>query len=187
MDDLARSVGLAGFRYVIDLGVVASFFAVTIASINAASRVLFSVAHDGVLHPALGRAHARHRTPHVAILALLPAVVVVPAVMVLAGLTPLEVYAYTGTIGTFGYLTAYLLMAIGMPIFLRRHHTARAHHWVLAVAAAAAIVYVIYKNLVPAPDYPYNVLPYLYLALLALGLAWYAVVRRRAPVQTPAG
>ncbi|MEK6441455.1 APC family permease [Pseudonocardia sp. T1-2H] len=184
MDDLARSVGLAGFRYVIDLGVVASFFAVTIASINAASRVLFSVAHDGVLHPALGRAHARHRTPHVAILALLPAVVVVPAVMVLVGMTPLAVYAYTGTIGTFGYLTAYLLMAIGMPIFLRRHHTVRAHHWVLAVAAAAAIVYVTYKNLVPVPDYPYNVLPYLYLALLVLGIAWYAIVRLRGPVQT---
>jgi amino acid transporter len=184
MDDLARSGGL---RYVIDLGVVASFFAVTIASINAASRVLFAVSHDGVLHPALGRAHARHRTPHVAILALLPAVVVVPAVMVLVGMTPLEVYAYTGTIGTFGYLTAYLLMALGMPIFLRRHHTVRARHWVLAAAAAAAIVYVTYKNLVPVPDYPYNVLPYLYLALLVIGIAWYFIVRLRGPVQTPAG
>lgn len=179
MDDLAQTVGLSGFRYVIDFGVAASFFAVTIASINAASRVLFAVAHAGALHEALSRAHDRHRTPHVAILALLAPVVLVPAVMVLAGVAPLNVYAYTGTIGTFGYLTAYLLMAVGMPIFLRRHHTVRAYHWVLAIAAAAAIVYVIYKNLVPVPDYPYNVLPYVYLVLLALGVAWYALAGRR--------
>ncbi|OJY46383.1 APC family permease [Pseudonocardia sp. 73-21] len=179
MDDLSRTVGLSGFRYVIDLGVTASFFAVTIASINAASRVLFAVAHDGVLHTALRRAHTRHRTPHVAILALLPPVVLVPAIMILLGVTPLEVYAYTGTIGTFGYLTAYLLMAVGMPIYLRRHHTVRTHHWVLSAAAVVAILYVIYKNLVPVPAYPYNILPYLYLALLVIGIVWYAVARGR--------
>jgi amino acid transporter len=179
MDDLGQAVGLSGFRYVIDLGVTASFFAVTIASINAASRVLFAVSHEGVLHAALRRTHARHRTPHVAILALLPPVVLVPAIMILVGVTPLEVYAYTGTIGTFGYLTAYFLMALGMPIFLRRHHTVRAYHWVLSAAAVLSILYVVYKNLVPVPDYPYNILPYVYLALLIIGLAWYAVVRAR--------
>jgi amino acid transporter len=179
MDDLAADVGVGAFRYVIDFGVTASFFAVTIASINAASRVLFAVAHDGVLHTSLRRAHHRPKTPHVAIMVLLPPVVLVPVVMVLAGVTPLEVYAYTGTIGTFGYLTAYLLMAIGMPIFLRRHHTVRPYHWVLAVAAVAAILYVSYKNLVPAPDYPFNILPYIYLVLLAIGIAWYLLTRGR--------
>ncbi|NMH97423.1 APC family permease [Pseudonocardia acidicola] len=179
MADLAKTVGLAGFSYVIDLGVAASFFAVTIASINAASRVLYTIAHEGALHSALRRTHARHRTPHVAILVLLPAIVLVPAIMVLAGVAPLDVYAYTGTIGTFGYLTAYLLMAIGMPIFLRRHHTVRAYHWLLAAAAAAAIVVVTYKNLIPVPAWPFNVLPYLYLGLLAIGVGWYAATRRR--------
>jgi amino acid transporter len=179
LDDLAKGNGLGGFSYVIDLGVAASFFAVTIASINAAARVLYSIAHEGVLHTSLRRTHAQHRTPHVAILVLLPTIVLVPAVMVLAGVTPLNVYAYTGTIGTFGYLTAYLLMAIGMPIFLRRHHTVRLYHWVLSAAAVIAIVYVIYANLIPVPAPPYNVLPYLYLALLALGVGWYVIARRR--------
>ena len=40
--------------------------------------------------------------------------------MLLAGVTPLNVYAYTGTIGTFGYMIAYLLMAVALPFFLRR-------------------------------------------------------------------
>lgn len=183
MDDLAASVGLSAFRYVIDLGVAASFFAVIIASINAASRVLYTIAHERVLPVALGRTHTRHRTPHVAILVLLPAVVLVPAIMVLTGVTPLDVYAYTGTIGTFGYLTAYLLMAIGMPIFLRRRGLAGPQHWVLAAAAVAAVGYVTYSNLIPVPAPPFNVLPYLYLALLVLGLAGYSVVRTRRPAR----
>jgi len=109
MDDLAQTIGLSGFRYVIDLGVAASFFAVIIASINAAARILYTMAHERILAAPLRLTHVRHRTPHIAILVLLPIILLVPAVMVIAGVTPINVYAYTGTIGTFGYLTAYLL------------------------------------------------------------------------------
>lgn len=184
MDDLAKVAGLSGFRYVIDLGVTMSFFAVIIASINAAARVLYTMAHEQVLHAALSRTHIKHRTPHLAILALLPVVVFVPVGMILYGTTPFNIYAYTGTIGTFGYLTAYLLMAVGMPVFLRRRGLQRPQHLALAAAAVLAVVYIFYKNLVPVPPSPYNVLPYLYLAILIVGPLWYASVRRRDPERT---
>jgi hypothetical protein len=32
---------------------------------------------------------------------------------------------------------------------------------------------------VPAPDYPFNILPYIYLVLLAIGIAWYLLTRGR--------
>jgi len=181
MDDLAKVAGLSSFRYVIDLGVAMSFFAVVIASINAAARVLYTMAHEQVLHTALSRTHPTHRTPHVAILALLPVVLLVPVVLLLRGTTPFNIYAYTGTVGTFGYLTAYLLMAVGMPFFLRRRGLQRPQHVVLALATVLAVVYVVYKNLIPRPPSPYNVLPYLYLALLVAGIAWYLTVRARGP------
>ncbi len=181
MDDLAKVAHLSSFRYVIDAGVAMSFFAVIIASINAAARVLYTMAHEQVLHAHLRRTHATHQTPHIAILALVPVILLVPAGMLLYGTTPFNIYAYTGTVGTFGYLTAYLLMAVGMPFFTRQRGFGRGWHPVLALAAVAAVVYIVYKNLVPIPASPYNVLPYLYLAMLLMGLVGYAVLRFVAP------
>ncbi len=181
MNDLAEDAGIGGFRFVIDVGVAASFFAVAIASVNAAARVLYTMARERVLPDALGRTHPRHRTPHVAILALLPVLALLPIAMVLLGRSALDVYAYTGTIGTFGYMTAYLLMAVGMPVFLAARGERRAVHVVVAALACAALVYVVFKNLVPAPPSPFDVLPYLYAGVLALGLGWFLVLRARHP------
>ncbi len=184
MDDLAVVAHFSGFRYVIDLGVTMSFFAVTIASVNAASRIFYTMAHERVMPATLARTHPRHRTPHIALMVLLPPVLLVPVVMLLSGTTPLDIYAYTGTIGTFGYLTAYLLMAIGMPIFMTRHGAMRAYHPAIALAATAAIIYVVYKNLVPIPPSPYNILPYIYIGLLVVGILWYVALHWRTPERT---
>ena len=181
MSALAESVGMGGFRSIIDIGVAASFFAVTIASVNAAARVLYTMSREQVLPEALGRTHREHRTPHVATLSLLPVLTVIPIVMLLAGTSPLNVYAYTGTIGTFGYMTSYLLMAIGMPVFLAHRGERRGIHLAAAGITAAALLYVVYKNVVPAPPWPFNVLPYLYAAILAAGVAWFLALRARHP------
>ena len=181
MSALAESVGMGGFRSIIDIGVAASFFAVTIASVNAAARVLYTMSHEQVLPEALGRTHRKHRTPHVATLSLLPVVLVIPIFMLLAGTSPLNVYAYTGTIGTFGYMTSYLLMAIGMPVFLSQRGERRGIHLAAAGATAAAMLYIVYKNFVPVPPSPFNILPYVYAAILLAGLAWFLVLRVRHP------
>jgi amino acid transporter len=101
--------------------------------------------------------------------------------MVATGVTPLEVYAYTGTIGTFGYMLAYLLMAVSLPFFLRKRNEANPLSTGLAAVVVAALLYVFYKNVIPVPDYPYNLFPWIFLGLVVLGLVWYAVVRMRNP------
>ena len=183
VSDLAGRNGLGGISWIIDLGVTASFFAVAIASINAAARVLYTMGEEGVLPAALGRAHPRHRTPHVAIWAVAPAIGLVPIAMVVSGSSPLDVYAYTGTIGTFGYMLAYLLMAVALPVFLRRRGEFQPLSVVLPVVVVTALLYVFYKNVVPAPPAPYNLLPWIFLAVLAVGLAWYLAVRLTRPEQ----
>jgi amino acid transporter len=136
---------------------------------------------EGILPGALGRAHPGHKTPHVAIGVVAPIVRVVPIILVATGVAPLSVFAYTGTIGTFGYMLGYVLMAIALPFFLRRRGEFNPLSVVLAVVVVAALVYVFYKNVVPVPDYPLNLMPWIFLGLVALGLAWYAVVRVRRP------
>ncbi|MGI8692561.1 MAG: APC family permease [Geodermatophilaceae bacterium] len=177
VSDLATDVGMDAFTPVIDLGVTASFFAVTIASINAASRVVYTMGEEGVLPAAVGRAHATYRTPHVAIMLIAPFVAVVPIVMVVNGSEPLIAFGYIGTVGTFGYMVAYLLMAVSLPLFLRRRGESSPIAVVLSVAVVLSLLYVVYKNVYPVPPSPLNRLPYIFLAILLVGLLWYLVVR----------
>jgi amino acid transporter len=181
ISDLATQYGLGSVSWIVDLGITASFFAVTIACINAASRILYTMGEEGILPSALGRAHPTHKTPHVAIGIIAPVVLVVPIILVAAGVTPLNVFTYTGTIGTFGYMLGYLLMAIALPFFLRKRDEFNPLSAVLAVVVVAALVYVFYKNVIPVPDYPLNLMPWIFLGLVVLGLAWYATVRVRKP------
>jgi amino acid transporter len=181
ISELADRNGLGSVTWIVDLGVTASFFAVTIASINAAARVFYTMGEEDILPRVLGKAHPTHRTPYVAIGVIAPIIGIVPVVMVATGVTPLNVYAYTGTIGTFGYMLAYVLMAISLPLFLRKRGEGNPLSTALAVVVVAALVYVFYKNVIPVPDYPYNLFPWIFLGLMVLGLAWYAVVRIRTP------
>ncbi|MGY1631636.1 APC family permease [Geodermatophilus sp. SYSU D01186] len=181
ISDLAQRNGLGGVTWLVDLGVTASFFAVAIASINAAARVLYTMGEEDVLPAVLGRAHAKHKTPHIAIGVLAPVVGLVPILLMIAGRAPLEVYAYVGTIGTFGYMLGYLLMAVALPFFLRRRGEANPLSTVLAIVVVAALLYVFYKNVVPVPDWPMNLMPWIFAGALVLGLAWYAGVRIRNP------
>ena len=181
ISDLADQNGLSGIAWIVDLGVMASFFAVTIACINASSRILYTMGEEDILPKALGRAHPTHRTPHVAIAVIAPIMIIVPIVMVATGVELLNVIGYTGTIGTFGYMLGYLLMAIALPFFLSKRGEGNPLSTVLAVVVVAALLYVFWKNVYPVPDYPYNLFPWIFVGLLVLGLAWFAAVRVRTP------
>jgi hypothetical protein len=45
----------------------------------------------------------------------------------------------------------------------------------------AALLYVFYKNVIPVPAYPLNLLLPIFIVVLALGMGWYFVVRSRRP------
>jgi amino acid transporter len=181
VSELAERYGLSSIVWIVDLGVAASFFAVAIASINAAARVLYTMGEEDVLPAALGRAHRRYKTPHVAIGILAPIVGLVPVLLMITGRGPFDVYAYVGTVGTFGYMVAYLLMAVALPFFLRRRGEGNPLSTVLSVVVVAALLYVFYKNVIPLPEYPLNLLLPIFVVVLALGMAWYLVVRSRRP------
>jgi amino acid transporter len=136
---------------------------------------------EDVLPRMLGRAHPTHKTPHVAIGIVAPVVLLVPIILVALGVAPLELFAYDGTIGTFGYMLGYVLMAIALPFFLRRRGEFNPLSAVLAVVVVAALLYVFYKNVIPVPPFPLNLMPWIFLGLILLGMLWYAIERIRKP------
>lgn len=105
-----------------------------------------------------------------------------PVVFAATGLTALEVLGYVGTVGTFGYMLAYALVSLAAPAFLRRTAAAWTTAAIVGVLGAAGMAYVFYRSIWPRPAAPYDVLPFVFLALMVPAVVRYAVVRRRPTV-----
>jgi len=181
LGSLAADAGVGWLGPVVDLGIVLSALACTSASLNAASRIVFNLGREGVLPAAVGDAHRRFSTPHVAILVLAPIAYLVTVVLVLTGTDGLTIFGVTAAVATFGYLLAYLLILIAAPRFLRARGERSTGAVVSGVLGVVGIGYVLVRNVYPVPDPPYNVLPYVFLGLLAIGVVGYVALASAAP------
>jgi len=107
---MGEVTGAAWPGIVIAAGAVISIFSVTLVTMYAQTRILFSMSRDGMLPPLLSRVDPRTLTP-------VPTTVIVGVgVALLAGLVPLDVLADLVSIGT---LVAFTVVSIGV-IVLRR-------------------------------------------------------------------
>ncbi len=164
-----------------DLGAVLSFFSCFLACITAAARVLFLMGRHGALHSVLGQAHEANQTPHRAVLLSSIAAFVPAAVMMLQGKNLFDIYGLIGTLATFGFVTAYILVSAAAPLFLRSRGCLTPQAVCISVLAILAMGAALLGNLYPVPAAPYSYLPYLYVALLLIGFAWSAIWMARAP------
>jgi len=178
---LATNIGLEPLGLVIAAGVALSFFASALGSINAGARILYSLSRHGIFFGRAGDAHETHATPHiaVAISSLIAALLALP--LIGAGIGLLDVFAYLGTIATLGFLLSYILVAIAAPVFLKGRGELRIHHVVVSVASIALLSLPVAGVLYPVPDYPLNILPYIFLGLLLIGALQFIILRWRSP------
>jgi amino acid transporter len=181
LSDLTGIAGLPWLGYAMNLGISFSMLACTLACINGGSRILFSMGCDGLVSSRVGRTHRVNRTPHVAIALSAPVMLVVPAILVLAGNTPVATAGYVGTLATFGFMLGYLLVSVAAPVYLSRIGEQR---WSVVTAgslAALAMAAVFVNNIYPVPAFPLNILPYVFLAYVLVGLVGYQVRSWRSP------
>jgi amino acid transporter len=183
LNHLSATAGVGWLAYYLDLAVTISAVACAAASLNAAARGVYSLGREDILPGNFGRSHSKFKTPHVAIYALAPVVGAVPFVMAAYGTSPLHILAYVDTVATFGYLVAYLLVSVAVPFFLARRKALTPLPVIVTVLATAAIGYVLYKTLIPVPPGPYDTFPYIFLAWVVIGLAWYLALKLRNPAR----
>jgi amino acid transporter len=90
----------------------------------------------------------------------------------LAGTSALDAFFYLATIGTLSILVVYVLVSVSA-IWLQLQARSRRQLLAALLPAGGAVValYVLYRNLVPAPAFPYNLFPYVVAAWLLIGLA----------------
>jgi amino acid transporter len=94
-------------------------------------------------------------------------------VMAAVGTSSVDLYFYAATIGTLCLLVAYGVTGAGAIRFLFLGGTARAPRWQLVFPALGVLylAFVLYKQLYPVPDSPYNLFPYIAGAWVLAGLA----------------
>jgi amino acid transporter len=99
--------------------------------------------------------------------------------MLPAGL--LNAFGCAGTFASFGFVVVYFALCIVAPMDLKKSREMKPRHVMIAVAGAALMTFVIVGSVYPVPQYPYNVLPYLFFAYMAIGAVWFARLKSRSP------
>jgi amino acid transporter len=184
---LAGVGGVPVLGLLIDIGVLVSMFAGTLACITAAARVLLLMAHNGLTHGSLRRTHTRHETPGRALVVTGIAAVAPVASLAARGASGLDVYGWMGSLATYGFIVAYALVCVALPRYLRQHSAYRPGAQIIPWLAFTAMLLALVGNLYPVPEGPYGKLPYIYLAYLCAGLICFLAGRRgkeARPVQS---
>jgi amino acid transporter len=174
---LAGVGGVPVLGLLIDVGVLVSMFAGTLACITAAARVLLLMSHNGITHGSLRATHARHETPGRAIVVTGIAAVAPVAVLAARGANGLDVYGWMGSLATYGFIVAYAVVCIALPPYLRAHGAYRPGAQIIPWLAFTAMLFALVGNLYPVPEGPYGKLPYIYLAYLCAGMLWFLLQR----------
>jgi amino acid transporter len=155
-------------------------FACVLACATAAARVLMRMAKDRLMPAGLERTSRRHGTPGAGIILSTALMFAVVSIMTQEGVTGYSIYDLLGSMAVLGFLTAYALVALSLP-FARR---ALGQHSYAVVAISLLTIVVILLiglyDLRSAPDAIHGRIPYLYLAYIAAGLAWFWVRHRKA-------
>jgi len=170
---LAASFGAGWIGIFILAGVSLSFFACILGSINAGARVLFSLSQHGLFHAAARQTHSVHASPHTAVSILSLVALVLVLALSFAGYGLLDAYGILGSLATYGFLVSYGLVTIGAPFFLQRRGELHAGHVLSTVVALALLLVALAGTVYPVPAWPFNILPYLFLALLAIGVIYF--------------
>ena len=179
-------IGMPGwFEAVLVFGVAASFFAVVVAPLNVVGRIIYVMGKEGIAPERFGRTHERYLTPHRVLLTAGIAAIVLDVILLVLGTHPMDIVVWVDTYGTYGYMVAYALVAIGGVVYTKRHGIPNRLVWVCAVVAVVAMAYVFFANVWPVPDFPFNVIPYLFLAtmLLAFLRFWWLAKNRPEVMQ----
>lgn len=175
---LAAKAGVSPLGVAIDFGAMVSMVTCVLACTTAAARVLMRMARGGLLPAPLERTNRRNGTPGLAVAISGGLMFAATVAMALRGVSGSDMYDLLGSLSVFGFLTAYALVAVALP-FARRA-LGRHSHAVALVSALTVVVMILIVvfDLRSAADAAHARIPWIYLAYIAAGIAWYGVRRK---------
>jgi amino acid transporter len=156
------------------LAITNSAIGTGIASTNVASRVMYAMGQAGTLPAGFGRVHPIHQTPAFAIAA---AQVLGTIAILLVGflLRPDYIFAFLGTIATLAIIVLYVMANLALTPFMRREqrtHFTLWRHVLVPWLATLVLLPVLFVTVYPAPSWPYNLTPYLFVVAIIAGFVY---------------
>ncbi len=165
---LSTAAGVPWFGPIVNITAMITMLACTLACVTAASRVLLLMSHNGLVPKYLGEVHTKNQTPHAAVLATGVGTLLLSVPFSIGKVSGETIYDWMGSLGTYGFVVVYALLAVALPIYLKRRGHLTFGALVLASLVVASMGLVLAGTLYPVPDYPKNWMPYLFLAYLAI-------------------
>ncbi|WP_029367245.1 APC family permease [Mycobacterium sp. UM_WWY] len=181
LPQLAGTVGVAWVNQVVSATVSVAFIVFVTAVTTAAARSLFTFAHEGALPKVFAKVHPSHKTPWTGVVFVGILALIFSAVATFSSAGRLVFDVYGGYVANWGFLISYLLVVIATPIWLRKINALTPLRLGVSVAATVGIGYVIFSNFYPVPEFPFNILPFVFGAILLAGLAWYWYLKKTRP------
>ncbi len=178
---ISAAYGVSFFKVPVALGAMVSFFSLSLSCLNAGARIIFPLCGHGFL-PRKGHAvHDTNKTPHVALASYGAVILAVALVFSITGTEPLTLFGDAGTMAAFGFLFAYFMITVAAPFYLNKLGELRARNVVVAVLAFVCLMVPLVGSIYPAPAYPVNLFPYLFLGFMLVGGARIYYMYRTQP------
>jgi len=171
---LAEAAGVRPLGRFIDVGVMVTMLACTLACITAAARVLMLMGHNGLAPARMSVTHATNKTPYIAIVASALATIALSGALVLGKVSGETIYDWMGSVAVYGFVTVYALVAVALPLYFRRNKRPYGAAMLLAALSVMAMGVVLEGTLYPVPEAPKNLMPYYFLLFLVVAAGWNA-------------
>jgi amino acid transporter len=181
LNTLASAYGVSAFKVPVSLGAMVSFFSLSLSCLNAGARIIMPLGGHGFLPKRVTKTHATNLTPHAAILPFICVIVAVPVIMHAFGTSPLTIFGDVGTLAAFGFLFSYFMVTIAAPVYLRKLGELKHRNVVIAAIAFVCLMVPLIGSFYPAPPYPINLFPYLFLVYMLAGGGWLFAINQRVP------
>jgi amino acid transporter len=175
---LGRTYVANWFGDIVVLGTVISAFGCSMASCVGCSRLIYSFSRDGISPDhALAKLNPRYGTPANAVAVVMGVEIVIAGGLWINGTSAIDLFAYTGEIGTLLILIAYVLVTIGAgsflfvrPLLAGQPAKARLVEIIFPVVGVALLIYTLYRNVIPYPKGPDKWLPIITVVWAAIAI-----------------
>ena len=174
LNDLALRFASPRLAIALDVAAAISCFSGMLGPLAAAGRVLYALGRGG-LAPSMGKVHELHGTPAVAVsmsTVLILALYVAWAPWAGAG----NYYSYTSTIGALALILVYI--SVGAAETVEAWRERRMLWSVVCSLGPALLLWVLFKNIYPVPEFPNNLWPYV--AVIWVAASWWLLKLRPA-------
>jgi len=177
LNDLALRYATPRLAIALDLAAAASCFSGILGGLAAAGRVLFALGRAG-MSARLAEVHPTHGTPAIAI-SVTAMLIILPFLLGSPFAGAGDYYSYSSTIGVLALILVYI--GVGGAEVIEAWREQRALWSAICLLGPLLLLWVLYRNVYPPPQFPNDLWPY---AALAWVIGSWGVMRLRPAVNS---